>query len=324
MNCFAHSHMTMRQYGLYTRIRELQNKFGFVYFDGDDLAAGFQSTSRDSVFRDCKALIGLGFFEEIGARNRKKDGTWEARKIQAITHKQWAEKHPSSCTSAIGPVAPVLLVQSPNATDQSPNATDQSPNATDQSLPCNKDLVPIRHCSKPDKVQGRADGCERVVFEESRENLEAVNPIRQIAPPQVAKGVPQILPSINLYESGSTVPANGFDESRLPVCRNCQMDKVDYATIAGKVYLQEFCCESCDDAWTDRKNLSAAGYEDGSSVLESVFDEKMLPRCMNCRKDKVGFDNVDGVVKLREFCSEACATECAVAYEAYAEAEQGE
>ena len=180
---------------------------------------------------------------------------------------------------------------------------------------------PLGHVAKEKRVSDfPLESCGLV----NKNDQPAERPDSLMAPPQVAKGVPQILPSINLYESGSTVPANGFDESRLPVCRNCQMDKVDYATIAGKVYLQEFCCESCDDAWTDRKNLSAAGYEDGSSVLESVFDEKMLPRCMNCRKDKVGFDNVDGVVKLREFCSEACATECSVAYEAYAEAEQGE
>ena len=55
--CFAHRHMTCRQYGLWTRVRELQRKFGFIYFDGDDLAASFRDTKRDVIFRECKALV---------------------------------------------------------------------------------------------------------------------------------------------------------------------------------------------------------------------------------------------------------------------------
>jgi len=88
--------MTCRQYGLWTRIRELQSKWGFVYFDGDDLAEGFQSTSRDAVFDDCNVLLKSGFFELQHARKRKKDGTWESRKIKALTHKEWSAKHPSN------------------------------------------------------------------------------------------------------------------------------------------------------------------------------------------------------------------------------------
>ncbi len=103
--CRANQHMTCRQYGLWTRIRELQSKFGFVYFDGDSVAGMFSDTSRDTIFRECTALINAGWFRLRSERQRKKDGTWEARKIVAVTHAEWLKTHLNACL----PVAPVQL-----------------------------------------------------------------------------------------------------------------------------------------------------------------------------------------------------------------------
>jgi hypothetical protein len=142
--CFEHNHMTMRQFGLWNRVRGLQRKWGFVYFDGDDLANGFRFTSRDAVFDDCNVLLKLGFFELQSPRKRKKDGTYESRKIAAITHKEWAKKYPNKCLKPETSQSPIATgkkpIQSPNATSQSPIAIDQSPNATSQSLQSDKDL----------------------------------------------------------------------------------------------------------------------------------------------------------------------------------------
>lgn len=106
-HCFAHCHMTCRQYGLWTRIRELQSKFGFVYFDGDDLSKSFnkglptrkgsEGTSRDAIYDDCNYLLETGWFQLVAPRCRKKDGTWEARKLTALSHKEWAAKFPDKC-----------------------------------------------------------------------------------------------------------------------------------------------------------------------------------------------------------------------------------
>jgi hypothetical protein len=87
--CFAHQHMTMRQYGLWTRIRELQHKRSFVFFDADFLSENFQSTSRDVIYSDCQQLLASGWFELTEPRKRKRDGTWESRKIVALSHKEW-------------------------------------------------------------------------------------------------------------------------------------------------------------------------------------------------------------------------------------------
>jgi hypothetical protein len=124
---FARNHMNLREYGLYSAVRELSHKCGFLYFDGDDLAASFAGIKRDVIFRTCKALLKSGWFEQKGTNKRRKDGTYEARKIVALSHLAWQEKYPSGCKKIISPVAPVRLakVEKP-AVSSSEYATHQS------------------------------------------------------------------------------------------------------------------------------------------------------------------------------------------------------
>lgn len=160
--CFARNHMTMRQYGLYSTVRELQSKWDFIYFDGDDLSKSFTKTSRDVIYDDCKVLVTAGWFEEKGKRNRKKDGTYEARKLVAITHKEWSAKYPNHCNLEAQPVAPQQLDKAPihSAISDSPVGNQRLTSrllAIDQSLPTNKDLVQDRQGSKTNMVQGRPE-----------------------------------------------------------------------------------------------------------------------------------------------------------------------
>jgi len=160
--------MTCRQYGLYTRVRELQSKFGYVFFDGDDLADSFLKepekvkprpplnpktgkpwgprrfgTSRDTVYDDCASLLKKGWFVELTARTRKKDGTWEARKLKALSHKEWVAKHPDKClipqdSQSVASDWPSAL----QATGSSPlQAIDQCV-ASDHPVRCKPDDTP--------------------------------------------------------------------------------------------------------------------------------------------------------------------------------------
>ncbi len=148
-HCFARNHMTCRQFGLWNVVREVQSKWGFIYFDGDDLAHSFKDTSRDAIFDDCKSLLKSNWFELLEPRQRKKDGTWQSRKIRALSHKEWSEKTGAKCFNAGVDQSPIATGK---AAIQSPNATDRLPNATDQSLQSNKDKVPYRYGSTSDRV----------------------------------------------------------------------------------------------------------------------------------------------------------------------------
>ena len=86
--------MTVRQYGLWTTVRELQNKIGFAYFDGDTIASYFKKTSRDVIYDDCTALLDTGWFDLLAPRTRSSEtGLWNPRKIKALSHKEWCAKY---------------------------------------------------------------------------------------------------------------------------------------------------------------------------------------------------------------------------------------
>ena len=188
---FARQHMTCRQYGLYSVIRELQSKFGFIYFDGDDLAASFASepskaqtpklrinpktqqpvksrrygAGRKAVYEDASALIASGWFTELCPRTRKKDGTWEARKLYARTHAEWVAEYPNKCfipqdsqspRRGEVPVPKEKLTSPQGETDQSPRRDSPVPKEKLTSPQVgDKDKVQDRLGSTPDRVRNR-------------------------------------------------------------------------------------------------------------------------------------------------------------------------
>lgn len=165
MICRAHNHMTLRQYGLWTRIRELQHKFGFVYFDGEDQAASFHDTSSSMLYRVFKSLQDSGWFQLKVERRRKKDGTWEASQIVAVSHAAWASQHPQQCRYSEGlnlsnqvcgePVPPVGMDNESEAAtdaemtlpiwDEGATFPDASilTGETDHCHPCNSPSPPV-------------------------------------------------------------------------------------------------------------------------------------------------------------------------------------
>jgi hypothetical protein len=155
--CFAFDHMTCRQFGLWNRIQGLQRKFGFVYFDADFLSAHFQSTSRDVIYDDCTALLDAGWFELTAPRQRKKDGTWEARKVRALNHKEWAAKFPDKCKNLHGNQS-ANSHWNQSANSDAPVGKQRLTSrqiAIDQSLPDDKDFVLKQTLFKSDIVQSR-------------------------------------------------------------------------------------------------------------------------------------------------------------------------
>jgi len=105
MACFAHNHMSMRQYGLWSRVRQLQKKYGVVLFSAEKISGDFakdedgkrNGSSVDVIRDECLALIKSGWFVLLTKQYRKPDGTYSHREIIALSHKEWAQSHPNKC-----------------------------------------------------------------------------------------------------------------------------------------------------------------------------------------------------------------------------------
>jgi hypothetical protein len=174
-DCFAHCHMTMRQFGLWNRVWDLQKKTGWVYFDAYFIEDNFVLTSHDTIYSDCADLLALGWFELIGERKRKKDGTWESRKIRALAHREWSQKHPGKCRN-------VQVDQSGISNAPVRDWQRTSPGlATDQLLPDNIDVG-----SKPDgssktdeRSKADADSAATALFSEDLRTSPTHNKGRQ-------------------------------------------------------------------------------------------------------------------------------------------------
>jgi hypothetical protein len=55
--CFAHHHLTMEEYGLWTHARQLAHDSGIFYFDGRKIAQRFGETGKNAAYRVGKNLI---------------------------------------------------------------------------------------------------------------------------------------------------------------------------------------------------------------------------------------------------------------------------
>ena len=103
LTCFAHSHMTPDQYGLWTHLREVSARYKKLYFDGRTVANRFSKTSKSTVYRISDSLIRDGWLVVVKPSKRLPDGTYSKRELRVLSHKEWSENNPGKCQ----PVPPV-------------------------------------------------------------------------------------------------------------------------------------------------------------------------------------------------------------------------
>lgn len=91
--CFAHDHMTVAEYGLWTLGRELSYKKNLLFFDWRNMAKRFRRGSKSTMYRLMHALIDAGWFEVVAPAARKSNGQWSTHNIRVLTHDDWIKKH---------------------------------------------------------------------------------------------------------------------------------------------------------------------------------------------------------------------------------------
>jgi hypothetical protein len=56
------------------------------------------------------------------------------------------------------------------------------------------------------------------------------------------------------YQPGQkNIPKEIFERHRLPMCRECGLETVDFWDYQGSVDLEHFCTEECEELWQERR-----------------------------------------------------------------------
>jgi hypothetical protein len=95
--CFAHRHLTMEQYGLYTHVREVSHQSGRFILSARKTAEHFADTSRSRLNRVAASLVKAGWLVELKAPSRDRHGVWRPGEYRARSHEEWAELQPGTC-----------------------------------------------------------------------------------------------------------------------------------------------------------------------------------------------------------------------------------
>lgn len=103
LECFAHYHLTIAEYGLWSHLRELSSKFGYVYkFSDRKIAERFakeRGSSKSTVNTIRQSLVRKGFIVWLGKAPAKRAGGGLAREGRILSHREWAELHPGECAA---------------------------------------------------------------------------------------------------------------------------------------------------------------------------------------------------------------------------------
>ena len=95
--CFPHRHMSMKEYGLWDYLRSISAKSHVVHFDGRQIASQFAGASKTAVYRVRDKLIAGGWLIPTKPSTRLPSGHFAPGEYVALTHEQWAQRHPGQC-----------------------------------------------------------------------------------------------------------------------------------------------------------------------------------------------------------------------------------
>jgi hypothetical protein len=100
--CFANFHMTMEEHRLWDVSRSLSNETGILYFDGRTMAARFEDTTKNGIYRVAGNLLRKGWYELISPAVRdKRTGLFLPTQYRVLSHSEWATCHPHMCVTAV-------------------------------------------------------------------------------------------------------------------------------------------------------------------------------------------------------------------------------
>lgn len=100
--CFAHRHMSLKEYGLWTLARELSAKSGYYFFDGKTQGrTEFDNVGYKQMYSTVHSLEDKGWFIPTNKCERKDDGTFAGTAYIVVSHDEWVVGHPDGCSKPV-------------------------------------------------------------------------------------------------------------------------------------------------------------------------------------------------------------------------------
>lgn len=143
-NCFAHVHMTLEEYGLWTFAKRVSYESNKFFFNGSGMAKNeFSGMNKDRFYRVREALIRKGWFRVLEGPSKTKYGRFSCGVYYPLSHDEWVTEHPDQCRNNVRvdppdsageddhPFAPAGTDNVPAPTDSAYSGTDAVPTATD-------------------------------------------------------------------------------------------------------------------------------------------------------------------------------------------------
>ncbi|HZQ90372.1 MAG TPA: hypothetical protein VFA60_01110 [Terriglobales bacterium] len=99
--CFAHYHMTAKEYGFWDVCRSLSHETGILYFNGRGIASRFKGMQKTTAYELADSLSQSGWFKLLKDSARRSDGMFSPRQYQVLSHAEWAAEHPDQCDQPV-------------------------------------------------------------------------------------------------------------------------------------------------------------------------------------------------------------------------------
>lgn len=101
--CFAHRHMTIKEFGLWNYLRSVSHKSHVVQFDGRQIASQFADATKSAVYRVRDRLIKGGWLVLTRRAERLSSGHYSSAEYKALSHEEWRQRNPGACEALTCP-----------------------------------------------------------------------------------------------------------------------------------------------------------------------------------------------------------------------------
>jgi hypothetical protein len=296
--CFPRRHMTFEEIGVWVRIREWQSKLGYLWFDGEKVAASVADTGKNTVYRIQKSLLKKGWFIWLQPPS-KAYGKYKAGKLRALDHNEWVKTHPNQCPPPENETVP------DSGSGGAKSDTNHSRNE-ERTVPDScKDRS--RFEKSPFPETGRSNGEHKAMDKTKQWNLSNGSLV-----PENGNGTQTVNKLSGFEETDRSVIGSGLEGKESGVGPNLERTVSEVPVSPEPMQTMDKIEEMASTEISKKESKRAlpvlGTIQTGKPIHIGLFNEAFLPMCAHCGQKPVAFGKTTkpDFIIADDFCSEVC------------------